>query len=265
MERVCKLYLDGTAITKLPTSIEHLTGLASLSLKDCKSLVCLPSTIFNFKFLKDVDISGCSKLDRLPENMGNAENVEELNVSGTAIRQGPSPQYPRHRYDIVIPGSEIPEWFSHQSLGDKVNIKEPYSHLCNELMGIAVCVVFCSQEHHPHHQINYNDGLLACWMMANGEPISIPQGTRETQKAISIRLEIKISTHKFKHQGKEMRAPHAVVVEGNKVKRSRDDNDGAGPSGEGSSNDVPHPKRIQRLTESMTHGNSNREDSSDST
>jgi Leucine-rich repeat (LRR) protein len=90
MERVCKLYLDGTAITKLPTSIEHLTGLASLSLRDCKSLVCLPSTIFNIKFLKDVDISGCSKLDRLPENLGNAESVEELNVSGTAIRQVPS-------------------------------------------------------------------------------------------------------------------------------------------------------------------------------
>jgi Leucine-rich repeat (LRR) protein len=90
MERVCKLYLDGTAITKLPTSIEHLTGLASLSLRDCKSLVCLPSTIFNIKFLKDVDISGCSKLDRLPENLGNAESVEELNLSGTAIRQVPS-------------------------------------------------------------------------------------------------------------------------------------------------------------------------------
>jgi hypothetical protein len=57
----------------------------------------------------------------------------------------------------------------------------------------------------------------------------------------------------------------AVVVEVNKVKRSRDDYDGAGPSGEGSSNDVPHPKRIQRLTESMTHGNSDCEDSSDST
>ena len=70
MQRVFELYLDGTAITKLPNSIEHLSSLASLSLKDCKSLVCLPSTIFNFKFFKDVDISGCSKFDRLPENMG---------------------------------------------------------------------------------------------------------------------------------------------------------------------------------------------------
>ena len=35
----------------------------------------------------------------------------------------------------------------------------------------------------------------------------------------------------------------AVVVEG-KAKRIRDDYDGTWPSGEGSSNDVPHPKRI---------------------
>ena len=39
MKRVRKLYLDSTAITKLPTSIEHLTGLTSLDLRDCKNLV----------------------------------------------------------------------------------------------------------------------------------------------------------------------------------------------------------------------------------
>ena len=89
MKRVCKLYLDGTAITKLPTSIEHLTDLSSINLRDCKNLVCLPNTIFNLKLLKDVDISGCSKLERLPENLGNAESIEELDVSGTAIRQVP--------------------------------------------------------------------------------------------------------------------------------------------------------------------------------
>ena len=39
----------------------------------------------------------------------------------------------------------------------------------------------------------------------------------------------------------------AVVGEGNIAKRTRDDFDGAGPSGEGSSNDMPNPKRIERL------------------
>ena len=64
--------------------------------------------------------------------------------------QGLSLQYPYDRYGLVIPGSEIPEWFTHQSMGDEANIKEP-SNLCNEWMGIAVCVVFRS---HPNHQID---------------------------------------------------------------------------------------------------------------
>ena len=51
MQRVMELYLDGTAITKLPITIGHLTGLALLNIRDCKSLTCLPSTIFNLKFL----------------------------------------------------------------------------------------------------------------------------------------------------------------------------------------------------------------------
>ena len=52
----------------------------------------------------------------------------------------------------------------------------------------------------------------------------------------------------------------AVVVEGNKVKRTRYNYDGAEPSGEGSSNDVPHPKRIERLAEFMVHGDSDCEE-----
>ena len=55
-----------------------------------------------------------------------------------------------------------------------------------------------------------------------------------------------------------------VVAEANKIKRSRDEYDGAGPSGEGSSNDVPHAKRIERLPEFMDLGNSDWQESSES-
>ena len=90
MKHLLKLYLDGTAIRKLPTSIEHLAGLASLNLRNCENLMWLPNTLFNLKLLRNVDLSGCSKLEKLPENLGNAGNIEELDVSGTAIRQVPS-------------------------------------------------------------------------------------------------------------------------------------------------------------------------------
>ena len=41
----CNLHLGGTAITTLPTSIEHLTALCSLHLSGCKNLVRLANTI----------------------------------------------------------------------------------------------------------------------------------------------------------------------------------------------------------------------------
>ena len=60
--------------------------------------------------------------------------------------QGLTPQYrPYCTYpQFVIPGSEIPEWFSHQSMGPEVNIKLHYSHLCSDFMGIALCAMVCS-------------------------------------------------------------------------------------------------------------------------
>ncbi|XP_050254268.1 TMV resistance protein N-like [Quercus robur] len=90
MKHVSKLHLNGTAITKLPSSIEHLTNLDSLHLRDCKNLVCLPSIIYSFKSLKDINLAGCSKLDGLPEKLWNVESLEKLNASGITLREPPS-------------------------------------------------------------------------------------------------------------------------------------------------------------------------------
>ena len=70
MDRVSKLYLDGTAITKLPTS---MTGLVSLNARDCTNIMSLPSTFFNMTWLKDLDLFRCSKL---LENLGSSESVD---------------------------------------------------------------------------------------------------------------------------------------------------------------------------------------------
>ena len=73
MGRVTKLYLDGIAITKLPTSVGNLSGLDSLNVRDCKNLMSLPSTFFNMTWLKDLNLSDCSKLG---ENLGRGESVK---------------------------------------------------------------------------------------------------------------------------------------------------------------------------------------------
>ncbi|KAL0009374.1 hypothetical protein SO802_010876 [Lithocarpus litseifolius] len=332
MKSVSKLYLDDTVITKLPTSIENLTGLVLLSVKDCKNLMSLPRTFFNMKWLKELNLSGCLKL---LENLVIEKSVEEVGVSGTATGLMPHsntlfqtlkklafggfkprspnrmgllstslsglcsltrlnlsycnlnaipndicclfsleylylngnnfscltesiaelsnlnflwvnnctilrswPKLPlnicgiwgfgctsletlpdlsqqkslsgeslylsncsklaenyqvfmdmffamiikslrlplsgsgmcfQYRYEIVFTGSEIPKWFKHQSIGDEVSIQEPYSLLCNEWVGIAVCVAFSS---HSNHQI-LEHCSLACWLTVNGKQINV--------------------------------------------------------------------------------------------
>uniref|UniRef100_A0A7N2LK51 ADP-ribosyl cyclase/cyclic ADP-ribose hydrolase n=2 Tax=Quercus lobata TaxID=97700 RepID=A0A7N2LK51_QUELO len=460
MKNVSKLYLDGTAITKLPTSIENLTGLVSLNVKDCKNLMSLPSTFFNMKWLKDLNLSGCSKL---PENLVIEKMVEEVDVSGTATglmaysntifrslktlalggfkRRSPNhmgllptslwglcslthlnlsycnlnaipndicrlfsleylylsgnnfsclpenisqlsrlfelevnnctsllslPKLPlniyyiwgkgctsletlpnqsppnspfgrflyltncnklaenqgfidnglqffaaiisslrcprsdtrSYRYNSVIPGSEIPKWFTHQSIGDEVSIQEPNSLLCNEWIGIAVCAVFCC---HPHHQI-LKEGSLTCWLIVNGKKMHSAPGTLDfvllsdhtwlhyflpqfydeegMKKSLCecdangfSQIGIKIESSKvplmvkkcglrmvYKKDIEDLNSDNstAAAAEGYKAKRTRDDYDGAG-----SSNYEPHPKRIERVTKFMGEGNSNCEESSE--
>ena len=73
MGRIMELHLDGTTITKLPTSIGNLSGLASLNVRDCKNLMSLPSTFFNMTWLKELNLSGCSKLLK---NLWRGESVD---------------------------------------------------------------------------------------------------------------------------------------------------------------------------------------------
>nr|XP_023919215.1 TMV resistance protein N-like isoform X2 [Quercus suber] len=88
MSHLSELCLDKTAIKDL--SLEHLTGLIKLDLRECKNLSSLPNAICYLKSLKTLTLSGCSKLDELPENLGNVESLMELDVSRTAITGLPS-------------------------------------------------------------------------------------------------------------------------------------------------------------------------------
>ena len=78
-----------------------------------------------------------------------------------------------NRFDIVIIGSEIPKWFRHQRIGNEVSIQEPYSILCNEWTGIAICIVFCSL---PRHQI-HKDCSISCYLIANKKEMTFEPHT----------------------------------------------------------------------------------------
>ncbi|KAK3416275.1 hypothetical protein EUGRSUZ_H01728 [Eucalyptus grandis] len=67
IEGLKELYLKGTSIEELPTSIENLVSLENLSLIDCKKLANLPSTIYKLPNLESLILHGCSKLIKFPK------------------------------------------------------------------------------------------------------------------------------------------------------------------------------------------------------
>ncbi|KAB2627208.1 TMV resistance protein N-like [Pyrus ussuriensis x Pyrus communis] len=86
MEKLSKLYLQGTAIKELPRSINNLTGLATLNLEYCRELEILPSSIVQLKSLQLLNFSGCPKLKAFPENVGNMERLRELRLDETSVK-----------------------------------------------------------------------------------------------------------------------------------------------------------------------------------
>ncbi|KAJ9675909.1 hypothetical protein PVL29_024735 [Vitis rotundifolia] len=48
----------------------------------------------------------------------------------------------QHGYQALVPGSRIPKWFTHRSVGSKVIVELPPQWYNTKLMGLAACVVF---------------------------------------------------------------------------------------------------------------------------
>ncbi|XP_061944525.1 disease resistance protein RPV1-like isoform X2 [Populus nigra] len=81
------LYLNGTAIEELPSSIGGLRELIYLDLVGCNLLKNLPSAVSKLGCLKKLDLSGCSSITEFPKV---SNTIKELYLNGTAILEIPS-------------------------------------------------------------------------------------------------------------------------------------------------------------------------------
>ena len=55
-------------------------------------------------------------------------------------------------FRVAIPGSEIPVWFSNQSVGDSVTEKFPLDASNSKLIGFAACALIVPQENPSAHR-----------------------------------------------------------------------------------------------------------------
>ncbi|KAF3449346.1 hypothetical protein FNV43_RR10074 [Rhamnella rubrinervis] len=88
-KNLSQLYLGGTAIEAVPTSIECLSGLLELDLSDCKRLKTIPANICKLKSLATLNLSGCLNLEKFPEILEPME-LGSINLRGTRIKELPA-------------------------------------------------------------------------------------------------------------------------------------------------------------------------------
>ncbi|PRQ55248.1 putative toll-like receptor, P-loop containing nucleoside triphosphate hydrolase [Rosa chinensis] len=158
------LNLSGNNFVRLPSGIGLLSKLENFNLENCKRLQELSDLPSNSTL--DLRADGCtslkylfdaSNLNRLNKSYFNFINCFNLNgnqgcnniafeMLKTFMYQGISNK--SETFQIVIPGSNIPEWFSHRTVGCSSSVYLPAHWNNSRLMGFALCAVFVLHKHH---------------------------------------------------------------------------------------------------------------------
>ncbi|KAL9286503.1 putative WRKY transcription factor 19 [Arabidopsis thaliana] len=87
---VKELYMGGTMIEEIPSSIKNLVLLENLDLENSRHLNNLPTSICKLKHLETLNLSGCTSLERFPDLSRRMKCLRFLDLSRTAIRELPS-------------------------------------------------------------------------------------------------------------------------------------------------------------------------------
>ncbi|CAH8286810.1 unnamed protein product [Eruca vesicaria subsp. sativa] len=87
---VRELYMGGTVIQEIPSSIKNLILLQKLDLENSSHLVNVPSSICKLKHLETLNLSGCSSLEHFPNLSKKMKCLKSLDLSRTAIKELPS-------------------------------------------------------------------------------------------------------------------------------------------------------------------------------
>ncbi|CAL8173708.1 unnamed protein product [Prunus armeniaca] len=158
------LNLGGNHFVSLPASISGLSELRTFTLNNCKWLQKLPSFPSNRgpvgkNIFSVVDTNNCTSLKVFPDppRMCGITHcwINSVNCFSLVDHEGSSfiiyltavkkflQESPRSLFffSVLIPGSEIPEWFNNQSVGDPLMEALP-SDSNSKWVGFAFCALF---------------------------------------------------------------------------------------------------------------------------
>ncbi|TXG74708.1 hypothetical protein ES288_1Z018400v1 [Gossypium darwinii] len=130
------LYLNGNNFTSIAASLARLSNLQYLGVCNCRELESLPVLLtrktsdwkHNWSYFLAINSN------RLAENM-SAITLLKTHIKAFAKS--------RERFDVIIPGNEIPEWFSQQRGGSVIEIPLPLNiQNDSRWIGVAFCCIF---------------------------------------------------------------------------------------------------------------------------
>ncbi|KAJ4959505.1 hypothetical protein NE237_026616 [Protea cynaroides] len=165
LSSLVSLDISYSNICTLPACLGSFSQLLSLRINNCSRLQVileLPSSLRDFfancctSMKRLANVSNCHKLpflflnncDMLAEIQG-LENLKSLR----GIHMERCNNLPNNFkrlcgcgiFDIFLPGSEVPEWFSHWSMGSSISFEVP-PLLDRKIQGLTVCAVYTANE-----------------------------------------------------------------------------------------------------------------------
>uniref|UniRef100_A0A7N2MGF2 C-JID domain-containing protein n=1 Tax=Quercus lobata TaxID=97700 RepID=A0A7N2MGF2_QUELO len=112
-----------------PSSLKYLT-------LSWNKFITLPATINQLSKLETLDLCQCDQLRELPE----------LPSTGLLCRKTEYETYTKRKEDrsrtefqLIIPGSKIPQWLTHRSVENSISIVLPPNWCNSRWMGFALC------------------------------------------------------------------------------------------------------------------------------
>ncbi|KAK5787024.1 hypothetical protein PVK06_041675 [Gossypium arboreum] len=163
------LYLEGNNFITIPLALTQLSRLVSLRLSNCKMLKSLPELLTT---ITHVSIDGCASLEVVasPSKVCNlvdealvyaincfklAENINALTLLRKHLKAFANS---RKMFDIIMPGSEIPEWFSQQKSDSSIKIPLPKD---SQWIGVASCCIFINNDS------SRDEEIISCYAYIN--------------------------------------------------------------------------------------------------